>query len=183
MTEHSRGSGRQRSSRQRHDDREFRSADGLFGLVIGEAQVMKMRESCARAHPLETGGILIGCYNEGHDTALVSRVTESPADSKSGPRTFRRGTRGLQGLLEALWSRREYYLGEWHYHPGASARPSSTDTRQMLAIAEDEDVGCPEPVLVILGRADAVSAEVFPRGRRAVQLTPVSICPAQGDAE
>ena len=64
MTEHSRGSGRQ-SSRRRPDDREFRSSDGSFGLVIGDAQMTKMRESCARAHPLETGGILIGRYNEG----------------------------------------------------------------------------------------------------------------------
>ena len=182
MTEHSRGSGRQ-SSRRRHDDREFRSSDGSFGLVIGDAQMTKMRESCARAHPLETGGILIGRYNEDHDTALVSRVTESPSDSKSGPTTFRRGTRGLQGLLKALWSRREYYLGEWHCHPGASARPSSIDTRQMQAISGDEDAGCPEPVLVILGRDDAVSAQVFPRGRPAVQLILVNIRPAQGDVE
>ena len=182
MTENSRGSGRQ-LSRRRHDDREFRSADGSFGLVIGDAQMTKMRERCARAHPLETGGILIGCYNEGHDTALVSRVTESPADSKSGPTTFRRGTRGLQGLLKALWSRGEYYLGEWHYHPGASARPSSTDTRQMQAIAGDDDIGCPEPVLVILGAEDAVSTHVFPRGRRTVQLTLVKTHPSQGGPE
>ena len=73
MTEHSRGSGRQRS-RRRLDDREFRSADGSFGLVIGDVLMTKMKEICARAHPLETGGILIGCYNEGHDTALVSRL-------------------------------------------------------------------------------------------------------------
>ena len=182
MTEHSRGSGRQRS-RRRLDDREFRSADGSFGLVIGDVLMTKMKEICARAHPLETGGILIGCYNKGHDTALVSRVTEPPADSKSGPTTFRRGTGGLQGLLKALWSGREYYLGEWHYHPGASARPSSTDTRQMQAIAGDDDIGCPEPVLVILGRDDAVSAHVFPRGRRAVQLTLVKTRPMQGDPE
>ena len=182
MTENSRGSGRQ-LNRRRHDDWEFRSADGSFCLVIGDAQMTKMRKSCTRAHPLETGGILIGCYNEGHDTALVSRVTESPADSKSGPTTFRRGTLGLQGLLKGLWSRGEYYLGEWHYHPGTSARPSSTDTRQMQAIAGDDDIGCPEPVLVILGRDDAVSAHVFPRGRRAVQLTLVKTHPTQGGPE
>ena len=102
MTDHLRGSGRQ-LKRRRPDHREFRSADGSFGLVIGDADMTKMRESCARAHPLETGGILIGCYNEDHDAALVSWVTESPADSESGPTTFRRGTRGLQGLLKALW--------------------------------------------------------------------------------
>ena len=182
MMEHSRGSGRQ-SSRRRPDDREFRCSDGSFGLVIGDAQMTRMTEICARAHPLETGGILIGCYNQDHDTALVSRVTESPADSKSGPTTFRRGTRGLTGLLKVLWSRREYYLGEWHYHPGASARPSSTDTRQMQVIAGDDDIECPEPVLVILGEEGAISAHVFPRGRRAVQLTPVKTRPAQGDPE
>ena len=182
MTEHSRGSGRQ-SSRRRPDDREFRSSDGSFGLVIGDAQIMKIREISARAHPLETGGILIGRYNEDHDTALVSRVTESPADSKSGPTTFRRGTQGLRGLLKALWPRGEHYLGEWHYHPGVSPRPSSTDTRQMQAIAGDDDFACPEPVLIILGGEGAISANVFPRGRGAVQLVLVKTRPAQGDPE
>ena len=124
MMEHSRGSDRE-SYRRGHHDRELRSSDGSFCLVIGDAQMTKMRKSCARAHPLETGGILIGRYNEDHDTALVSRVAESPADSKNGPTTFHRGTRGLQGLLKALWPRREYYLGEWHYHPGRPRGPVS----------------------------------------------------------
>ena len=170
MMEHSQGSGRHRK-RQCSDSREFRSADRSIGLVISSALLMKMKESCARAHPLETGGVLIGRYNEDHDTALVSRVVASPADSKSGPTTFRRGTQGLQGLLKNLWTRREYYLGEWHYHPGASPQPSATDTRQMQVIAGDDDTGCPEPVLIILGADDVITVYVFPRGRGAIQLT------------
>ena len=180
--EHSQGSGRPRKKRH-SDSKEFRTADHSFGLVIAQALMVKMKETCARAHPLETGGVLIGHYNREQDTALVSQVVSSPMDSKSGATTFHRGTRGLQSLLNRIWARREYYLGEWHCHPGASAQPSATDTRQMQVIADDEDAGCPEPVLVILGKDDAVTAHVFPRGRRAVQLTSVNTCHPCGDLE
>ena len=173
MTEHSQGSGRP-GKKRRASSKEFRSADHSFRLVITHDLMVKMKESCARAHPLETGGILIGHYNREHDTALLSQFVSSPADSRSGATTFHRGTRGLQGLLNRVWKRREYYLGEWHCHPCASAQPSATDTKQMQVIADDEDAGCPEPVLVILGKDGAITAHVYPRGRRALQLSPVS---------
>ena len=180
--EHLQASGTPRK-RQSSDSREFRSADGSFGLVIGNPLLMKMKESCARAHPLETGGVLIGRYNEGHDTALVSRAIGPPSGSKSGLTTFLRGTRGLHGLLNRLWTRREYYLGEWHYHPSASAQPSVTDSRQMQVIARDDDTGCPEPVLIILGEEDAITVHVFPRGQSTVQLTQENACQPYGDLE
>ena len=180
--EHSQGSGRHQK-RQRSDSREFRSDDGSFGLVIGNALLMKMKESCARAHPLETGGVLIGRYNEGHDTALVSRAIGPPSDSKSSLTTFLRGSRGLHGLLNRLWTRKEYYLGEWHYHPSASAQPSVTDSRQMQVIARDDDTGCPEPVLIILRAEDAITVHVFPRGQSTVQLTPENAYQPYGDLE
>ena len=154
------------------DSAEFRSPDGRFGLVIGIAHLTEIRESCAKAHPLETGGVLIGRYNEAYDTAIVVRATGAPLDSESGPTTFLRGTRGLNGLLMRFWTKDEYYLGEWHYHPSGSARPSTVDIGQMQAIADDDGANCPEPVLLVAGEQDAVAVYVFPRGKPPVQLMP-----------
>jgi hypothetical protein len=88
---------------------------------------------------------------------------------------FRRGTSGLQGLLNRFWRREhQYYLGEWHFHPDASPVPSRVDNRQLAEIARDLQYRCPEPVLLIIGRSPPTrwdaAAFVFLRGRGRVPL-------------
>jgi integrative and conjugative element protein (TIGR02256 family) len=124
----------------------------------------------------ETGGLLLGYYTPTLDTAVVSLVTPAPADSRSGRTWFRRGIDGLQSLVQQRWrARREFDLGEWHYHPNASPTPSGQDVKQMFEIASDPKRRCPEPILLIIGgypEAWSFSATVFPRGRPAVTLRP-----------
>lgn len=123
---------------------------------------------------------MIGRYTRALDTAVVTAVTQPPADSRSTPTRFLRGGRGLAVLLAGLWNRpaetREYYLGEWHYHPDADPVVSAQDRRQMTAIAEDERYRCPEPILVIVagspGAGWQLSAQVFPRRVQSVPLLP-----------
>ena len=89
---------------------------------------------------------------------------------------FWRGTRGLQAILNRAWRSREYYLGEWHFHPSGLPQPSPTDVRQMRRISESADYNCPEPVMVVIAGADSerrsLAAHVFPRGCGIVQLFP-----------
>ena len=97
-------------------------------------------------------------------------MTGAPPDSRAGPTWFHRGTAGLQRLVGRAWrDRGEYYLGEWHHHPGAAPTPSLTDVTQMRAIATDPARACPEPILVIVGGdpadAWAISAGVYLRDR------------------
>jgi hypothetical protein len=87
-------------------------------------------------------GILVGRYNDELDSALVTRITPAPADSRAGPTWFHRGTRGLRTLLRRLWEEDQYYLGEWHFHPLADPTPSETDRQQMRDIAEDDNYYC-----------------------------------------
>lgn len=88
----------------------------------------RMRTIARKSYPNETGGILIGCYDERHCTALVRCVTGPPRDSVCGPFTFRRGIRGLDTLLARAWRRGLYYLGEWHFHSEVLP-PSELDRR------------------------------------------------------
>ena len=148
----------------------FRSTNGRFGLVIGSNKLERMYSRCAAADPLETGGVLIGYYNAEHDTAIITRATAPPPDSQSGQTRFRRGTQKLNDMLARLWRKQEYYLGEWHYHPGGVARPSATDTRQMQEIAKDYDAHCPEPILVVIGANRTVTAHVFTIDKLPVEL-------------
>jgi hypothetical protein len=81
----------------------------------------------------------------------VTDVSLSPSDSIHGRFWFYRGINGLQNWLNRLWRRREYYLGEWHFHPSASAVSSPKDRTQMKKIATSQKYHCPEPILLIIG--------------------------------
>jgi len=129
----------------------FRSADHRFGLHMPSGIVHDLIDRCQHAGMLETGGILVGKYNSEHDCATVSAISAMPPDSRRGRSWFERGVTGLQRWLNGLWSRREYYLGEWHFHPGAAPFPSSVDLSQMKRIANTKSYHCPEPILLIIG--------------------------------
>ena len=148
--------------------------DRRFGICMSAPSLSRILRACRAAKDNETGGILIGHYSVRYDCALITEVTGPPKDSRSGKNWFYRGVKGLRGRLAHLWSKQdEYYVGEWHFHPGAPATPSVTDQKQMESIATSEEYHCPEPILVIVGGSaedSDVIGYVFPRGWQAVQL-------------
>jgi len=142
----------------------FKDREGQFAVLIDLTQMAHLLERCANANDYETGGILMGYYNEKLDTATVIRVVGAPDDSRRGRTWFHRGVLGLQDLILGLWSKqRHYYLGEWHYHPNGSPEASTVDVRQMEEIASSRSYQCPEPILLIIGGN--------PRGSWSVQVT------------
>jgi integrative and conjugative element protein (TIGR02256 family) len=164
-------------------DRSFHSTDRRYGLVLGCEQLAKILEICSASDHLETGGILVGSYNEAHDLAIVSDVSGPPPDSKRGPTWFFRGVRGLQTWIERLWKGKCYYLGEWHFHPGARPDPSGTDKSQIHDISRSAGYHCPEPLLVIIGGSVTenweIAAFVAPRN---APLTVLQECRANSGA-
>jgi integrative and conjugative element protein (TIGR02256 family) len=158
---------------------EFRSVDGRFGLIIPVLKMKVILEHCKHIHRLETGGILIGHYSPERDTAIVTEISGPTEDSVQGASFFWRGVKGLQRLLNRLWRHREFYIGEWHYHPSGSPIPSQEDHRQMLAFAQNELLGCPEPVLLIVGGHPTdewfARAIVYPRNLDAVEMPAVQM--------
>ncbi len=149
----SRGSGRWLTCRG-FGDLTLRSGDGRFGIYIPEVRVRELLQFCESAGNCETGGILVGHYNAEHNCAVVTAVSGPPEDSSSGPDWFVRGVRGLQSRLARLWHKKEYYIGEWHFHPGAHPEPSREDSSQMLAVATSEEYHCPEPLLLVVGNPE-----------------------------
>ncbi len=159
----------------RVDDLELRSGDRRFGLLMPGGIIAEVLRRCRDADGLETGGVLVGKYTDALDCAVVTHASGAPTDSRRGRAWFRRGTRGLQRWLDRLWGReRLYYLGEWHFHPGAEAEPSGTDRKQMQSIAESEQYLCPQPVLLIIGSHPAghweARAFVYQRGGSSEEL-------------
>lgn len=155
---------------------EFRSEDGRFGLTLPASAIAELRSLCSVAKTSETGGILVGFYTPTGESAVVTRVTGPPKDSKAGATWFHRGTDALNEQLAQRWSKGEFYLGEWHYHPGSTQPvPSSQDCRQLRQIAESPEYHCPEPVLLIASISSkglSLTVLVFPRGEPSLNLTP-----------
>lgn len=106
---------------------------------------------CRRARGLETGGILVGHYGDLLDRAVIIEATAPPADSVPSTMSFIRGIAGLFTLLDRRWKLNRHYVGEWHFHPNASPRPSGQDIRQMRKFAGIRSYRCPRPVLIIIG--------------------------------
>lgn len=129
----------------------YSSQDNQYHVTLSNEGLGAILKHIKKAGSHETGGILIGAYNEDRSTAIVNTISGAPTDSKHGSTWFQRGLKGLQKLLNSLWGAGEYYLGEWHFHPNASPSPSFQDITQMKAISESLAYRCPEPILLIIG--------------------------------
>lgn len=155
-------------------NRQFWSEDKRYGMKLPDGELTRMLGLCKQAERKETGGILVGCYSENLDCAIVKTASKAPRDSQAGGNWFRRGVRGLQRWLNGLWKSKTYYLGEWHFHPFAAPTPSGTDISEMGEVATTESYRCPEPVLLIVGGDPGgdwqIRAFVFLRGRDFVEL-------------
>lgn len=154
----------------------FRSSDRRFGVLIEQNEIRTLLQFAANSGARETGGLLIGHYNSNRDTAIVTEVLGPPTDSKSGRTWFVRGVNGLYSYMRSIWPRGRYYLGEWHFHPGAMPSASGPDLHQMAQISESDGYSCPEPILLIVGgepRKDwQINAYQFVRDRTHFRLEP-----------
>lgn len=146
------------------------SADKRFGIELQAQHIAQLLSQCQRASKHETGGVLIGRYSLNRSMAFVTEVTPAPEDSKHGPSWFDRGIKGLAKRLQTSWRQTgTFYLGEWHFHPGAVPNPSLVDSDQMAVIAESPLYACPEPILLIVGGVDkrwSIAGFVYEKGKR-----------------
>lgn len=144
--------------------------DAMFGLSVDDSTIDKILAFCMGAGNAETGGILVGHYNEKLDWAIVTDISGPPKDSKRSRASFIRGVAGLQKWLNTIWcGKHHYYLGEWHYHPFAKPEASSLDAKQLKENSENGPLRCSEPVMLIVGGNPNGSWEakayVYPKGK------------------
>ena len=98
----------------------------------------------------ETGGILVGKYNEDGNVIEVLEALPPSDDSRGTISTFFRGIFGLSDKLTTRWEESgTYYIGEWHYHTAGIGQPSNQDIVQMLEFAKAEEMQLAFPVMVI----------------------------------
>lgn len=133
------------------DDLFFQDKSEIYNIILKKEAYKQILWFCNKANPYETGGVLIGNYSQDQTTANILQITPPPKNSKHAKYSFHRGSSGLKKILDTAWNQRQYYLGEWHYHPNFSAHPSNTDLRQMITLSKKNGLKCPEPILIIIG--------------------------------
>lgn len=153
----------------------FQAVSATVEVRLTDAALRLIEKEALASTDKETGGILIGRYEGDGNVAVVTAATERPADSNAGRAWFQRGISGLTAKLRARWVHGEYYLGEWHSHPGGAPDPSNNDIREMRSIAIDTSYRCPKPIMVIAGTSGQsmrISVSVLENGRL-IRLKPV----------
>jgi integrative and conjugative element protein (TIGR02256 family) len=117
---------------------------------------------CTKAFPYETGGIIYGKYIENNLCASVVGISSASYDSRAGRTWFHRGVGQLQDLLNKLWSRQIYYIGEWHFHPNGVAYPSDRDLKSLGSIAKSKTAQCKDPImLIVCGTLNKLSFRLY----------------------
>lgn len=120
-------------------------------LWITEAARTTMTTAAARAHPVETGGILIGVYLDGHP--WITTVVEIPTTSR-GRSHYRipAGATHAAVLRARAVDQRLGYLGDWHSHPH-DVGPSPTDLAS-LALISMKRPRLPNPTQIVVRRTE-----------------------------
>lgn len=118
-------------------------------LRVSESAQFAMSAAALRAHPCETGGLLVGVYLDGQP--WVTSAIEIPT-AESGRNHFRIPSGATQPVVRAARrvDERVGYLGDWHSHP-RDLGPSPTDMAT-LALISVRNRRAPNPTLIVMRR-------------------------------
>lgn len=135
---------------------------GEWRVIYDQALEEKLIAMRARGLPNETGGILLGYFDQKLKMLHLVDALPAPVDSETAPDGFTRGKQGLTEIRDECLRRTAHivdYVGDWHSHPrGVAARPSTTDLgliAQLTAtMAQD---GLPALMLIVGERGIGVT--------------------------
>ncbi|MEQ8222993.1 MAG: Mov34/MPN/PAD-1 family protein [Candidatus Eremiobacterota bacterium] len=130
------------------------SSCNKYTVYISYDCINSMLDIAKNYYPNEIGSQLIGLYSDDGFEAFITDITPITIDTKTSKNSFFRGTKGLRNFFKKLnksFNNQFYYIGEWHSHPNGLAEPSSIDDNSQFAIINDNNLCCPENILVIIG--------------------------------
>lgn len=131
---------------------------GPYEIRMSQQALAEMRTEARRGRRLrgdhiETGGMMLGAFDEACLTLNVDRAIGPPPDSALSAKFFDHGVVGSQETVDRrreATHNRQSFVGLWHSHPHGIAYPSSTDDDGMWRLINRERVG-KRALMVILG--------------------------------
>ena len=131
---------------------------GEWRVLWDEGLADKLKRIRAESLPNETGGVILGYFDQKRKAIHVVDVLSAPTDSVASQAGFTRGAIGVREAIEraaALTANIVGYLGEWHSHPRhSSATPSATDADLLAYLAETLAMDGVPALMVIVGETD-----------------------------
>jgi hypothetical protein len=128
------------------------TGSGAWRVWISEQARNAMVMAATRAHPHETGGVLVGVLADGLGAGRpwVTHAVEVVSPG-SGPTRYELPVGARRRVVRSLRRQdgRLGYLGDWHSHP-LNLDPSGTDATSVASISATGD--CPRPLLFVLRR-------------------------------
>ncbi|MBU8830555.1 Mov34/MPN/PAD-1 family protein [Mycolicibacterium goodii] len=131
-------------------------------IQVGEAAAALIQEAAERATPTETGGILLGWWENG--MIVIDSAIEVIDKSATGTSWVRREAQAQTALVAALAESQNPhvgYVGDWHCHP-APVGASRTDLRSLARSSLQYE----NPLVLIVRLSDAtLRVHAAERGR------------------
>lgn len=136
---------------------EVRTAAAAYKEVIAEVR----RGHRVRGPLIETGGMLLGAFDDATGIIHVDRVAGPPPDSLMSRTYFQHGLDGVQARVDNEVTRTSGtsgFLGFWHTHPCGPASPSPTDEQGMASIVAPDGTRQRALMMIFGGPADRWNA-------------------------
>ncbi len=114
-----------------------------------------MTAEARRAHPNETGGMLVGWDNPARHEIVIATIIGPGPNASRTKTTFEPDSAAQQAQLEHMFNTTDgaiTYLGDWHVHPAGGFGMSRRDRKTMAATARHPDAQQPQPLMGLLAR-------------------------------
>lgn len=112
---------------------------GEWKIIWDEGLQAKIFAEREENLPNETGGVLLGYFDQKLKAIFIADVLTAPPDSQADATGFTRGKQGLADQLDECARKTAHvvgYIGEWHSHPrGSSAQSSLLDIDLLATLA------------------------------------------------
>ncbi|HWD37205.1 MAG TPA: ThiF family adenylyltransferase [Fimbriimonas sp.] len=127
---------------------------GKWTVVTDDGLAEKLAALRNERLPNETGGVLLGSFDQERSIVYIVDALSSPPDSKEWPTLYIRGSKGLSDAVESVRRRTHEmleYIGEWHSHPRGYSTAASSDDLQVFAwlTALMESDGLPAVMMIV----------------------------------
>jgi integrative and conjugative element protein (TIGR02256 family) len=103
-------------------------------------------------YPNETGGVLIGYWNE--NQAVITHLIDGGPNAVRSKTSFIPNHKYQVDEISKIYkisNRTETYLGDWHTHPDVKAYLSNTDKKTFNKIARYKPARLSMPLMIIVG--------------------------------
>ncbi|MEU9823295.1 ThiF family adenylyltransferase [Pseudonocardia alni] len=129
----------------------------LSARALGEIRAEARRGARVRGPRIETGGTLLGGFDEATGIVHIDTASGPPPDSRLSAFYYRHGVLGVQTLIDTYRTStadRVGFVGVWHTHPGGPARPSATDEAGIAQITAPDGAGQRALMLILGGSSE-----------------------------